>query len=145
MVELKLKKINWQRRRFIRSESLKELSDWSDVFEDLKKQILTETVFQLVGLKTIVEIEAASGLGHVLVEVVGTPQVGFPSVDMEACEVLSFDYQASAFDVDFVTLQHEAKAIRNGIHHPLRPLYHIVFDKDHLSLHFFIQNDYIQA
>lgn len=138
MAELKLKKINWQRRRFIRSASLAELSDWSDVYEDLKANILTETAYQLVGHKSIVEIESTTGQGHVLVEVVGVPKAGFPSEDVEPREVLVFDFQKSAFNVDFLALKHEAKAIMSGISHRLDSTYHIVFDGDHLALHFFI-------
>lgn len=138
MVDLKLKKISWLRRRFIRSRALSNLNDWSDIYEDMKKEILTETAFQLVGHKGIVEIDSLSDQAHVLVEVVGVPKAGFPSEDQEARDVLVFDYSTTVFDVDFLTLKREAQAIISGIQRPLDPLYHIVFDGHHLALHFFI-------
>ncbi len=138
MADLKLKKISWLRRRFIRSEALTSLNDWSDVYEDMKKAILTETSFQLVGHKGIVEIDSQSGESHVLVEVVGKPLAGFPSEDHEARDVLVMEHPDTAFNVDFLTLKKEAAGLISGIQRPLDPLYHIVFEGPNLALHFFI-------
>lgn len=138
MSELKLKKISWQRRRFIRSKALLSLSDWSDVYEDIKKLILTETAFQLVGHKGIVEIDSQTGKAHVLVEVVGVPKTGFSSEDHEPRDVLVFDYPRTIFEVDFMTLKKEAAGLIVGIQKSLGPVYHIVLDGHHLALHFFI-------
>lgn len=138
MAELKLKKISWLRRRFIQSVALHSLNDWSDVYEDLKREILTTSAFQLVGHKGVIQVESRSGTGHVLVEVVGVPKAGFESKDVEPQEVLVFEYPKTIFDVDFLTLKEEAKAIMSSIQKPLSETYHIVFDGNHLALHFFI-------
>ena len=138
MAEIKLKKIAWLRRRFVKSELLPDLLAWSDVTQDLKEAIQSTSAFQLLGEQAIVEIDSLTGLGHVLVEVVGVPKSEFPSIDFEAREVLVFDYPKSGFEVDFMTLMQEAKTIISGISRPVDTRYHIVFDGNHLALHFFI-------
>ncbi|MBC7712632.1 MAG: hypothetical protein H7177_04810 [Rhizobacter sp.] len=138
MADFKLKKISWLRRRFIRSASLQNLNDWTDVYEDLKEQILTSSAFQLVGHKGIIEINSTSGTAHVLLEVVGVPKAGFDSRDIEPQDVLVFDHPENSFSVDFLTLKKLATAIMKGIPGPISDTYHIVFDGLNLSLHFFI-------
>jgi hypothetical protein len=138
MAELKLLKKFWPRRRFIHSEVLRSLNDWIDVYEELKNEILTTSAFQLVGHKRMLEIDSRTGQGYVLIEVVGIPKEGFSSKDVESREVLVFDYPISMFEVDFLTLNEEARAIMGRIQKPLSETYHIVFDGNHLALHFFI-------
>lgn len=138
MNDLKLKKKSWLRRRFIVSPPLKSLNDWFDTYQGMKEQILTSSAFQLVGHMGVLEIESNSKTGRVLVEVVGVPRIGFLSKDIEAQEVLVFEHPRSAFEVDFLTLNQEARAIISEIRGSISDTYHIVFDGRNLALHFFI-------
>ena len=126
------------RRRFVRSEILSNLNDWSDVFVDLKRTILASSAFQLVGSKSVVEIDTSTSKASVLIEVVGVPKTGILTEDHNPCEILVFEFPENAFNVDFLTLKSEAEAIISGIAQRLKPVYHIVFDGNHLALHFFI-------
>ncbi len=126
------------RRRFIRSALLSNPDNWSDVYEDIKTQVLETSAFQLVGNKGIVEVNSKSGETYVLVEVVGVPRFGIQTEDHEARTVLTFEHPDSAYKVDFLTLKQDAEAIIGGMQQRLDPCYHIVFDSHHLALHFFI-------
>jgi hypothetical protein len=145
MAVQKIKKTAVARRRFIQSRALPNLETWMDEGESLKHTIVSESTYQLVGDKTILSINSKTQHAHVLIEVLGIPQLGLSYVDMEAVEVLVCELPETVFSVDFLTLKERAEALKQKIAHSLEDSYHIVFEANHLALHFFMQKDYIQS
>ncbi len=145
MAAIKLKKISWQRRRFIAGKALSDIHNWMDEKENLKEGILTNSTFQVIGQKSLIEVDSAALTTRVLVEVVGIPQAGLSSFDLEACDVLVFAPDESGLEMDFESLNARARDIIHGIAHPLSKTYHIVVEGAKLELHFFMQKDYIQS
>lgn len=145
MTAIKLKKMSWQRRRFIASKALADIAQWMDEKESLKERILTDSTFQILGRKTLLEVDSGGMNSRVLVEVVGIPKTDLPSFDLEASEVLVWPLETSALKIDFETLNANARGIINGTAHPLFHVYHIVIEGTKLELHFFRQKDYIQS
>ncbi|AUN98652.1 hypothetical protein DOM21_07850 [Bacteriovorax stolpii] len=145
MAAIKLKKINWQRRRFIASGDLHDLDLWMDADQTLKKRILTDSTYQLVGKKSIVEISTKTGKGRLLLEVVGVPKTDLPTFDVEAQTTLIWESPKEAFKVDFSALKVQAQQVIKGSNLAINDTYHIVLDGPKLELHFFIQKDYIHS
>lgn len=141
----KLKKMTWLRRRFIKGKVLLNLETWMDEAEGLKQRILTDSTFQLVGNKVILSFNPETQDGHVLFEVLGIPGSTLQYYDQEPGETLVCDLGISAFDVDFLTIIKRAVDLKRQIAHSLEESFHIVFEGRNLTLHFFIQKDYIQA
>jgi hypothetical protein len=145
MAVQKLKRLTWLRRRFIKGKALRNLESWMDEAEILKNKILTDSTFQLVGNKVILSFNPETQSGHVLFEVLGIPGSTLQYYDQEPGETLVCDLEVSAFDVDFLTIINRAVALKRQIAHHLEDSFHIVFEGRNLTLHFFIQKDYIQA
>ncbi len=145
MAAIKLKKINWQRRRFIASAELLDLSLWMDADLLLRQKILTDSTYQLVGRKSIVEMSANFKKGRLLLEVVGVPKSDLPTFDVEAQTTLVWESPEEAFKVDFLALKERAGQVLQGSKQSLNDTYHIVLDGPKLELHFFVQKDYIHS
>lgn len=145
MASLKLKKISWQRRRFIPSKALLDIHNWMDEREHLKESILNDSTFQVLGQKSVIEVNSVDFSARVLIEVVGIPKTELKSFDLEACDVLVFAVDSEALDLSFLELNSKAREILNGIAQPLSKTYHIVVEGAKLELHFFMQKDYIQS
>lgn len=145
MAAYKIKKSARLRKRFILSEALSNLEDGLDISEKLKDQIKTDSTFQLVGDKTIISFNPKTQIGHVLVEVLGIPKVGFKLLDIEPCELLVYNCPESAFEIDFEAIKARASDLMGVITHRLEDSFHIVFNGSNLELHFFIQKDYIHS
>lgn len=145
MAAIKLKKINWQRRRFIASAELHDLTTWMDADQALKRRILTDSTYQLVGKKSIVEMSSKTGTGRLLLEVVGVPKTDLPTFDVEAQTTLVWESSEEAFKMDFSALKEQAQQIIKASSQGINDTYHIVLDGPKLELHFFIQKDYIHS
>lgn len=145
MAAYKIKKTARLRRRFIESEALERFESWFDISEKMKEQIKTDSTFQIVGDKSIVEVNYKTQVSHVLVEVLGIPQAGLQISDQEPSELLIYDFPESSFEIDFGAITVRAADLMSVITHRLEHSYHIVFDGLNLSLHFFIQKDYIES
>lgn len=145
MAAIKLKKINWQRRRFIASAELHDLSLWMDAEQALKRRILTDSTYQLVGKKSIVEMSSKTGTGRLLLEVVGVPKTDLPTFDVEAQTTLVWESAEEAFKMDFSALKEQAQQVIKASSQGINDTYHIVLDGPKLELHFFIQKDYIHS
>ena len=141
----RIKKTSWLRRRFIESPPLKNLETWVDEAAVLKARIHNESTYQVVGDKTILRVNSHSGRVTVLIEVLGIPQINLPYIDLEPTETLICAVAESALDVDFLTLMDRADTLRSKITYSLESDFHIVLEGQNLTLHFFIQKDYIQA
>lgn len=141
----KVKKIHWSRRRFIVSPALKNLESWVDEAAALKSKIHTDSTYQIVGDKIILRVDSLTGAAHVLIEVLGIPQFNMPYIDFEPVDTLQCELSEGPFDVDFLTLLDRADTLRSRIGHDLESEFHIVLEGRNLTLHFFIQKDYIQA
>lgn len=141
----KVKKISWSRRRFIVSAPLKNLEAWIDEAAALKTSIHTNSTYQIVGDKTILRVDSLTGACCVLIEVLGIPQFNMPYQDLEPVETLQCELSECPFEVDFLTLLDRADTLRSRIGHDLESKFHIVLEGRNLTLHFFIQKDYIQA
>lgn len=145
MAAFKIKKLSRLRRRFIQSEALASLESWFDVSEKLRDQIKTDSTFQIVGDKAHLSFNSKSQMAHVLVEVLGIPQVGHQILDSEACEFMVYKCPEAPFEVDFAAIKARALDLMSVINLPLESAYHIVSDGLNLELHFFIQKDYIHS
>lgn len=145
MAAYKIKKTVRLRRRFIESEALERFESWFDISENLKEHIKTDSTFQIVGDKSVIAVNYKTQVGHVLVEVLGIPKVGLQIVDQEPCELLIYDFPESSFEIDFEAITTRAADLMKVITHRLEHSYHIVFNGLNLSLHFFIQKDYIES
>lgn len=145
MASITVKKKTWQRRRFIPSDALLNLHAWMDVAEDLKQRIFRDSTFQLLGNKTILEMNSQTGQGRVLLEVTGVPRASFESFDTIPTEVLVMECPESVFNLDFMTLKNRAAEVQKAISAPVALTYHIVLSGTKLELHFFVQKDYIQT
>lgn len=141
----KIKKTSWLRRRFIKSKALLEVLSWTDEASALREQILMDSAYQLVGDKVIVNINRKTQDAHVMIEVLGIPKIGLAFTDLEASTSLVYDFEESAFDVDFLTIKKRAEEIFRAVSYNLEDNYHIVFKAHNLALHFFIQKDYIES
>jgi hypothetical protein len=138
METIKLKKRSVPRKRFVISERLNSLDTWFFDYESMKNLILTNSAFQLVGKKVVLEIDEKSNSSSILIEVVGVPSMDLITIDSASREVLIYEYPKSVFDVDFKEVRKVAKGLINSTLGLSETTYHIVFDGSHLSLHFFI-------
>ena len=145
MSAIKLKKVSWLRRRFVKSEELADLSLWMDEDQKLREKMKTESGLQLVGRKSIIETNSKTQKGHLLLEVVGITQPGFLTQDVSESNVLVLECPEGPFHTDFLALNKKALQIINGTAHSISENYHIVLSGTKLELHFFIQKDYIHS
>lgn len=145
MGAIKLKKTNWLRRRFAFGPELSELDFWMDSDLSLRQKILTDSTYQLVGKKSILEISTKTKKGRLLLEVVGIPKENLPTFDFPPQETLVYEVQEEAFKVDFSALFAVMDKVTNGASHSINDTCHIVLEGAKLELHFFIQKDYIHS
>lgn len=144
---LKMTKKAQLRKRFVSTGPLlnpENWAEWSDLAATLKTQILKDSTFQLVGNKTILRIDSSGNRAHVLLEVLGIPQLGLGYTDQEALEVLVYEFPENIFEIDFFAVRDRARDIKRKIAHELDDVYDIVIEGHYLALHFFMQKDYIQ-
>lgn len=142
---LKLKKMKWQRRRFLKSAPITDLSSWMDVDASLRQRLLTESTFQLVGGKSILEISAQNQSASLLLEVLGVPTPSFLTVDLMPLEVLVLECPEESFKIDFEAVMGRARQVMNGAVQPISETFHLVIEGAKLELHFFRQKDYSQT
>ena len=143
MATQKIKKTSWLRRRFIKGSALQNPDSWVDEAFGLRKKIRSDSTFQLVGDKAELQVSFTRDEIHVLIEVLGIPQMGLSIIDQEPSEVLIYEFSEKAFEVDFATLKERAHELKRKISYPLEDSFHIVSEAENLALHFFIQKDYI--
>lgn len=133
-----LKKNSIGRRRFVKSATLHELFLWTDFYAKIIYEIQTSSTLQRVGKKKIIEINTKTNQAHLLVEVLGPPQLPFEILDMEPRVIFVYTHPLGIFEEDFNTIKKKAQSLKDQVLENLADFYHIVFDEEHLELHFFI-------
>ncbi len=146
MATLKLKSQHFQRRRYVVDNEPNITEDnWFDQGKLLKKRIREDSSFQIVGSKTILEMDE-TGKWSLLFEVIGPPQSGFQTRDDNGpFEILSYSVQEGPFMTDFPMIKKKVAELRGLIPRKLTPRVQFVIDGAKLELHFFVQKDYIQS
>ncbi|MFA6235774.1 MAG: hypothetical protein WC635_00495 [Bacteriovorax sp.] len=153
---LQIKKFHFERRRYLKTSALTDLSEWLFELARLKEFIAHESSFQIVANKVIFEIALNSPNRKMMLEVVGVPMPMERNTlelwDQESCEILVHKMpDVDLFNTDFEDLiktGHQVhKSLEKSYQFPesgLSAVFHIVFDNEKIELHFFRQKDYIQ-
>lgn len=153
---VQIKKIHFERRRYLKTAVLKDPKEWLFELAALKDFVALETSFQIIGNKIIFELTLNSYNPRMMLEVVGVPmpmeQKGLELWDQESAEILVYKITAQdLFNIDFESLIRTGHQVHKSLEKTLeRPegllcgVFHIVFDNEKIELHFFRQKDYIQ-
>lgn len=145
MAKLKIKKLHWDRKRFIESGEIVHSKDWYDQYVNLKAKITSDSSYQIVSRKCIIEVNLEDLASRVLLEVIGPLNQNFKNYDYNGGEVLEYGLEKLAPELDFNEILAIAKTIKSSIGVSLSNYVHIVVDEEKLFLHFFNQKDYIRS
>lgn len=148
-MNIKLQKIPFGRRRFLKTPPLLETLEWVSDLAHLKELIAERSQFQVVGHKSYFEV-SGSDL-RLMLEVVGVPrnpdQKTLTLMDLEAMDLLVLELQEDLFSIDFESIWARAEKIKLALgtgENRLHDLFHLVLDGEKIALHFFRQKDYSQ-
>lgn len=154
-MSLQLIKTKQGRKRFLKSEPMKDLINWMELLSELKNFLSIESSFQIVGNSVYFEMSPKISDPVMMLEVIGpavVDQNGLVLMDLESGESLIHKLQGhDLFSFDFDQLLLSSKELMRTLelnfkkkNDELSPFFHIVFNHDKIELHFFRQKDYIQ-
>ena len=155
-MKIQLQKINFGRKRFLKTEPLNDFLNWMTHLAELKKFISNQSGFQIVGKKVYFEMSSPSINPIMMLDVIGPPipleQNSLVLTDIEKCDrLVNKILDQDIFTMDQDSLLKTAWSLKKSLMGPnlkeegeLSPIFHIVFNEEKIELHFFRQKDYIQ-
>lgn len=142
MKPIKLKKIHWTKKRFVRSTVFSSYFQWFDLFTELKEKIARDSFYQKVERSCHIEYNSKAREFCILIEVVGVLNERFPHQHFEESDVLVYELQKDLLEGDFEEILRIASEILTKLPSTMADVFHLVIDQDKLALHFFNQKDY---
>ena len=154
-MNLQLIKTKQGRKRFIKSQPIKDLNNWMGLLSDLKNFLSINSSFQIIGNSVYFEMSPMIPEPVMMLEVIGpavVDQNGLALMDLESGESFVHSLQGQdLFTFEFDQLLLSSKELMRTLeinfkrkNDELSPFFHIVFNHDKIELHFFRQKDYIQ-
>ena len=154
-MSLQLIKTKPGRKRFLKTQPIKDLDNWMGLLSELKNFLSIESSYQIVGSSVYFEMSPNGPDPVMMLEVIGpavVDQNGLALMDLESEESLVHKLHGQdLFSLNFHQLLLSSKELMKSLeinfkrkNDELSPFFHIVFNHDKIELHFFRQKDYIQ-